>query len=234
MQQVKSGSMNAKILLVDDEPDLRELLKFNLEKEGYTVTTAANAAEAIESVKNSLPDLILLDVMLPDMAGTKLANHFKNNLATGTIPIIMLTAKDKEIDIVVGLSMGADDYVTKPFSTAVLIARIEAQLRKAAAVTQHEDDPLTAGQVKIIPAAQQVFVDSTPVELTLAEFKILCALVRARGAVLSREKLMGQFGSDPDVTERTIDVHIAALRKKLGTARTLIKTVHRLGYRCEC
>jgi DNA-binding response OmpR family regulator len=224
--------MNAKILLVDDEPDVREPLKFNLEKEGYTVTTAATAAEAIASIKKALPDLLLLDVMLPDMAGTKLANQLKNNSATAAIPIIMLTGKDKETDIIVGLSMGADDYVTKPFSTAILIARIEAQLRRIAS-SYREDDTLVAGPVKIVPAAQQVFVDFLPVELTLAEFKILCALVRANGTILSREKLMDEFGRDSSVTERIIDVHIAALRKKLGLARTIIKTVHRLGYRCE-
>jgi DNA-binding response OmpR family regulator len=224
--------MNAKILLVDDEPDVREPLQFNLEKEGYTITTAATAAEAMASIKKSSPDLILLDVMLPDMAGTKLANQLKNNLATAAIPIILLTAKDKETDIVVGLSMGADDYITKPFSTAVLLARIEAQLRRVAGV-RREDDMFMAGPVKIIPAAQQVLVDSEPVELTLAEFKILCALVRAKGAILSREKLMDEFSRDSSVTERIIDVHIAAMRKKLGAARAIIKTVHRLGYRCE-
>ena len=224
--------MNAKILLVDDEPDVREPLKFNLEREGYTVTTAATAAEAMACVKKASPDLILLDVMLPDMPGTKLASQLKNNIATAAIPIILLTGKDKETDIIVGLGMGADDYVTKPFSTAVLIARIEAQLRRIAA-GRREDDTLIAGSVKIIPAAQQVFVDSAPVELTLAEFKILCALVRANGTILSREKLMDEFGRNSSVTERIIDVHIAALRKKLGPARTIIKTVHRTGYRCE-
>ncbi|MDO8303455.1 MAG: response regulator transcription factor [Sedimentisphaerales bacterium] len=224
--------MNAKILLVDDEHDVREPLKFNLEKEGYTVTTAENAAQALACLKNAPPDLILLDVMLPDISGTKLANQLKNNLATASIPIIMLTGKDKETDIVVGLSMGADDYVTKPFSTTILVARIESQLRRIV-TNQHENDAIIEGPLKIVPATQQVFVDSASVELTMAEFKILSALVRAHGDILSREKLMGEFGSDPSVTERTIDVHIAAMRKKLGDARTLIKTVHRLGYRFE-
>jgi DNA-binding response OmpR family regulator len=225
--------MKARILLVDDEADLRELLKFNLEKEGCSVTAVANAAEALATIKNSPPDLILLDVMLPDMIGTKLAHQIKNNPVTAAIPIIMLTGRDKETDIVVGLSMGADDYVTKPFSTPVLIARIEAQLRRKTVAAQHEDESIMAGRVKIVPAAQQVLVDSVPIDLTLAEFKILYALMHARSAVLSRKKLMGEFGSDPSVTERTIDVHIAAIRKKLGTARTTIKTVHRIGYRYE-
>ena len=132
----------------------------------------------------------------------------------------MLTARDKETDIVVGLNMGADDYVTKPFSTAVLIARIEAQLRRVASSAIPSDEPIVLGPVKIIPAAQQVFVDSVPVALTMAEFKILTALVAARGAVLSREKLMEEFRSDPATVQRTIDVHIAALRKKLGSGRT--------------
>jgi DNA-binding response OmpR family regulator len=170
--------------------------------------------------------------MLPDIMGTKLVNQLKNDLSTAAIPIIMLTAKDKETDIVVGLNMGADDYITKPFSTPVLCARIEAQLRRVASITSQTDKPLVIGTIKIIPASQQVFVDSMPVTLTMAEFKILSALVLARGAVLSREKLMEEFSSDPETVQRTIDVHIAALRRKLGSARNLIKTVHRLGYRC--
>lgn len=225
--------MNNKILLVDDEADLRELLKSNLEKEGYKVAAAADASQALDFLKSSRPDLILCDVMLPDMMGTKLANQIKNDLSTAAIPIIMLTGRDKETDIVVGLNMGADDYVTKPFSTPVLVARIEAQLRRVASVSVQTDKPLVIGAVKIIPAAQQVFVDSLPVALTMAEFKILTALVLARGAVLSREKLMEEFSSDPATVQRTIDVHIAALRRKLGPARKLIRTVHRLGYRCE-
>jgi DNA-binding response OmpR family regulator len=225
--------MNTKILVIDDEADLRELLKSNLEKEGYNVSTVASASQALDFLKNSRPELILCDVMLPDMIGTKLANQLKNDLSTAAIPIIMLTAKDKETDIVVGLNMGADDYITKPFSTPVLLARIEAQLRRVASITSQNDKPLVIGSVKIIPAAQQVFVDSMPVALTMAEFKILSALVIARGTVLSREKLMEEFSSDPETVQRTIDVHIAALRKKLGSARNLIKTVHRLGYRCE-
>jgi DNA-binding response OmpR family regulator len=225
--------MAKKVLLVDDERDLLELLTINLERDGYSVDTASTASEALNRIAENRPDIILLDVMLPDMSGTKLANQLKNSPDTSSIPIILLTARDSETDIVVGLSMGADDYVTKPCSRAVISARIEAVLRRFTPAAKVNNDSLTAGPLKIIVSKHQVLVDSNPVELTIAEFKILTALVKAKGAVLSREQLMKEFASDPSVTERTIDVHIASLRKKLGNAREMLKTVHRLGYRFE-
>lgn len=225
--------MAKKVLLVDDERDLLELLTINLERDGYSVDTASTAQEALSRIAADRPDIILLDVMLPDMSGTKLANQLKNSPDTSSIPIILLTARDSETDIVVGLSMGADDYVTKPCSRAVISARIEAVLRRFTPAARVSNDSLTAGPLKIVQSKHQVLVDSNPVELTIAEFKILTALVKAKGAVLSREQLMKEFASDPSVTERTIDVHIASLRKKLGNAREMLKTVHRLGYRFE-
>jgi DNA-binding response OmpR family regulator len=221
--------MPVKVLIVDDEQDLLDLLSINLEREGFSVTTAASAEAALKRISAGHPDIILMDIMLPDVPGTRLTNQLKNNSETAAIPIILLTARDTETDMVVGLSMGADDYVVKPFSTAVLKARIEAVLRRSAHAPQ--SGMFVCGPVKLSAAGHSVLVDDSPVELTLAEFKILESLMRSQGTVLSRAKLMEEFAADTSVTERTIDVHIASLRKKLGPARDLIKTIHRLGYR---
>jgi DNA-binding response OmpR family regulator len=222
--------MNAKILVVDDQKDLCDLLSMSLTGEGYLVRTATTAADAISQVNRDKPDLILLDILLPDISGIKLTTMWKNDIKTSHIPIILLTAKDSETDIVVGLSVGADDYITKPFSTKVLAARMEAVLRR----TYPDSDPtkqvLSAGPVRIFPSGRQVFVEGKPVELTGAEFNILLALVEANGGALSRADL-GKLIPDFTGGDRIIDVHIASVRKKLGNARSLIKTVHGQGYR---
>jgi two-component system phosphate regulon response regulator PhoB len=219
--------MSARILIVDDEKDLLEMLSMNLSTAGYVVRTAASGAEAMSVIRTDRPDLILLDVMLGDISGVKLAGKLKNTPETAGIPIIMLTAKDSETDVIVGLSMGADDYVTKPFSTAVLVARIEAVLRRGSA----ESDILTAGPVRIVPASRQVLAEGRAVELTGAEYNILLALVEAGGSVLSRDELKGISGAGRGDSERIVDVHIAALRKKLGRAKGIVKTIHGQGYR---
>ncbi len=219
--------MSARILIVDDEKDLLEMLSMNLSIAGYVVRTAASGAEAMSVIRTDRPDLILLDVMLGDISGVKLAGKLKNTPETAGIPIIMLTAKDSETDMIVGLSMGADDYVTKPFSTAVLVARIEAVLRRGSA----ESDILTAGPVRIVPASRQVLVEGKAVELTGGEYNILLALVEAGGSILSRDELKGISGAGRGDSERIVDVHIAALRKKLGRAKGIVKTIHGRGYR---
>ncbi len=224
--------MTRKILVVDDEPDQLALLEMNLGQEGFLVCTAANAAEARIAIRAERPDLILLDIILPDASGVNLAAEFKHSPDTAGIPIIMLTAKDAETDMVVGLSVGADDYITKPFSIAVLLARMEAVLRRVYETPEVSEEALIAGPIKVIPANRQVLIDDKPVELTGAEFTILAALVQAGGAVLSREELMSQLGSE-GVGKRIIPVHISCLRKKLGLARKLIKTVHGVGYRIQ-
>jgi len=217
-------------LVVDDEPDLLDLLELNLGNEGYVIRKAGSGAEALAVVRGERPDLILLDVMLPDISGIKLLAKLKNDAETAGIPIILLTAKDTETDMVVGLRVGADDYITKPFSTELLVARIEAVLRRFCG--QADEDVMLFGPVRISPAKHQVFVNDEPIELPLAEFRILYTLVKANGAVLSREELAEHLGEHSDkFNKRLIDVHIAALRKKLGDAKTTIKTVHGLGYR---
>jgi two-component system phosphate regulon response regulator PhoB len=224
--------MNAKILIVDDEKDLLELLSMNLGTEGYIINTAENAAQALAAVRTNRPDLILLDIMLPDTSGIKLTGKLKNTPNTANIPIILLTAKDKETDMVVGLSVGADDYITKPFSTSVLVARIEAVLRRAYPGDEDVREVLAAGPVTIQPAAREVRVHGKVVELTGGEFGILVALVEAGGDILSRAQLKVALGEEAKGEKaRIIDVHIAALRKKLGAAKTIIKTVHSRGYR---
>ncbi len=224
--------MNAKILIVDDQKDLLDLLTMSLAPEGYQVRTALNAAEALSAIKLQKPDLILLDILLPDISGVRLTTRLKNDAETAGIPVILLTAKDSETDIIVGLSVGADDYITKPFSIKVLLARMEAVLRRAYPQTKDVKQVISSGLIRIFPAARQVFVEGQPVELTGTEFNILMALINANGTVLSRDEL-GKTLNAPEAggSERLVDVHIASLRKKLGKARNFVKTIHGQGYR---
>lgn len=227
--------MAKKVLVVDDEQQLLALLEMSLGDEGYEVLTAASAGEAMEVLRGERPDLIVLDVMLPDVSGMKLTGQLKNTAETAEIPIILLTAKDAETDMIVGFNMGADDYVTKPFSMGVLIARIDAVLRRRAQVPgTAKKQTLEAGTIRVIPSSRRVEVDGEEVELTPAEFAILEALMRAGGAIVSRDELMAAIGSsEAESAERIINVHISSLRKKLGDARKYVKTVHSAGYRLE-
>jgi DNA-binding response OmpR family regulator len=224
--------MNAKILIVDDQLDLLELLQMALEHEGFQVRTAPSGTAALEAVAAEKPDLILLDIVLGDISGIKLTTKLKNSDEASQIPIILLTAKDSETDIIVGLSVGADDYITKPFSTKVLLARMEAVLRRAYPEPQPVREILQAGPVRLFPAGRQVFNEGAPVDVTPAEFTILSALIKAAGAILTRLELAQLISPGQAVTnERVVDVHIAALRKKLGKGRYIIKTIHGKGYR---
>jgi DNA-binding response OmpR family regulator len=224
--------MNTRILIVDDETDLLEVLSMNLDAEGYAVTTAASGTEALASIQAQKPDLILLDIMLGDMSGVQMAARLKNTPETADIPIIMLTAKDSETDMIVGLSVGADDYITKPFNTKVLVARIEAVLRRASPVQKDVREILSVGPLKIIPAARQVLVNGKDVELAEAEYNILLALVKAGGDILSRDDLRGILGTPAtNENERIVDVHVGTLRNKLGKAKKIVKTVYKRGYR---
>ena len=225
--------MNAKILIVDDEPDLLELLSMSLQMEGYTITTAETAAAALESIASDPPDLILLDVMLPDISGIQLTGKLKNTPDTAHLPVILLTAKDKDTDVIVGLNIGADDYITKPFSTAILTARVEAVLRRAQGQTQQQPkDSLRSGAITMIPSRRQVTVEDRDISLTAGEYSLLLALMEANGDILTRSQLKDALGpAAKGEKERIVDVHIATLRKKLGPARKKIKTIHRHGYR---
>jgi two-component system phosphate regulon response regulator PhoB len=228
------GGMNTKILIVDDEKDLCELVSMNLENEGFIVSTASSGQEAVSMMVADRPDLVLMDVMLGDMSGINLTAKIKNNPETADIPVIMLTAKDSENDVVVGLSVGADDYVTKPFSTRILAARIEAVLKRAAAADISKKKTLAIGPLKIVVGSRKVLVAGRSVNLTGGEFCILVALVRAGGGVVSRAELLEAAGTGSDYKKgRIIDVHIAAIRKKLDGHKSIIKTVHGGGYRID-
>ncbi len=221
-----------RILLVEDERDMAELVAMRLKREGYLVDLAYDGKEGLEKVRADPPDLAILDLMLPRMSGTDLANEIRHDPRTTNLPIIMLTAKSEESDVVVGLQLGADDYVTKPFSMSVLVARVAAVLRRCAALDAAGAGPLKVGPLAIDRERHQVEVDGKVVSLTLTEFRILLALAAARGRVLTRNQLIDQaMGINAVVTDRTIDVHLTALRRKLGDARDMIETVRGVGYR---
>lgn len=222
-----------RVLVVDDEKDLVDLISYNLQRGGYEVLTAADGNTALELVAREKPDLVILDLMMPGVDGTEVARRLKADPETARIPILMLTARSEETDVVVGLTIGADDYVTKPFSMKVLLARINSVLRRAETSVGGDAPPLLrAGPLSIDTSKHAVLVENHPVKLTLTEFKLLTALVSARGRVLSRDQLMDKaMGADVFVTDRAIDVHVTAIRKKLGNASWLIHTVRGVGYR---
>ena len=221
-----------RIAVVEDERDMAELIAMRLQRDGYAVEKIHDGLEAAEQLRAKPPDLILLDIMLPGMSGIDLVTELRNDPRTAEIPVIMLTAKSEDSDIIVGLKLGADDYVTKPFSMSVLLARIDSLLRRSHAPRSSMKGILTAGPVRIDQQRHRVEVDGKPAGLTLTEFRLLVALVAARGRVLTRSRLIDQaIGMDAIVTDRTIDVHMTALRRKLGEARKLIRTVRGLGYR---
>jgi two-component system phosphate regulon response regulator PhoB len=226
----KSGRKT--VLVVDDEKDLVELISYDLKRNGYDVLAAYDGNAALDLARRELPDLIVLDLMLPGIDGTEVARRLKGDSRTAGVPIIMLTAKAEETDVVVGLTLGADDYVTKPFSKKILLARVNTVLRRAEPAAAAEGAVLRAGPLAIDTSKHEVLVDGEPVRLTLTEFKLLAALVAARGRVLTRDQLMDKaMGTDVFVTDRAIDVHITAIRKKLGPANWLVHTVRGVGYR---
>ncbi|MCX5635477.1 MAG: response regulator [Planctomycetota bacterium] len=219
------------ILIVDDEEDIQELLKFNLVKEGYDVLVAGNGEKALESARNKNPQLIVLDLMLPGIDGLSVCKKLKSEPKTASIPIVMLTAKGEESDIVTGLEIGADDYVTKPFSPKVLIARIRKLLRKTI-LHAEEKAAIKIHELSIDTARYEVLVKNKKVELTYTEFNILLALVRRPGLVLTRYRIVDAVrGSDYPVTDRAVDVQIVSLRKKLGSCGKYIETIRGVGYR---
>lgn len=221
------------VLIVEDEKDLSELLAYNLAKAGFTPTIAPTGRAALEAVAARAPDLVLLDVMIPEFSGTEVAGRIRSNPRTASIPIIMLTAKAEEIDQIVGLAVGADDYITKPFSMKVLLARVEAVLRRSAASSPGSGgQQLSLGSVIVDLETHDASVDGEPMKLTLTEFRLLAALIQAAGKVLSRQSLMSKaMGPGVMVTDRTIDVHMTSIRKKLGGRAGMIKTVRGVGYR---
>ena len=210
---------------------MADLIALRLRKEGYIVDVAYDGEEALQKIRGAAPDLVLKDLMMPRMSGTEALRELRADPRTRGIPVVILTAKSEESDQVVGLQLGADDYITKPFSMSVLSARVAAVLRRSAAATDG-GRIVEVGPVRIDPERHQAEVAGKSVSLTRTEFRLLLALAAARGRVLSRNQLIDQtIGLDAVVTDRTIDVHLTSLRRKLGKARELIETVRGIGYR---
>lgn len=221
----------ATILIVDDEEDIRELVELNLSQEGYKVIACETGEQALETVDSKLPDLIILDLMLPGIDGLEVCKKLKSNLKAENIPIVMLTAKGEESDIVTGLELGAEDYVTKPFSGKVLVARVRRILRKPATNTNSKNI-IKIKDLVIDPNRREVLVKDKVIELTFTEFNILHTLVKRPGIVFTRYQIVDALhGSDYLVTERAVDVQIVSLRKKLGSYGKYIETVRSVGYR---
>ena len=221
-----------KILVVDDEEDILELLRYNLLREGYNVSCAASGEEALRLAQSEIPDLLVQDLMLPGIDGLEVTKILKNDSRTKDIPIVMLTAKGEEADIVTGLELGADDYITKPFSPRVLVARVRAVLRRKVKEYKEETPVLRIHDIVIHPGRHEVLVNDKPVQLTLTEFGILNYLARRPGWVFTRSQIMDAVkGEDYFVTDRSVDVQIVGLRKKLCNAGKFIETVRGVGYR---
>ncbi len=222
-----------KIVAIEDESDILEVIAYNLSREGYEVISARDGEKGLRIIKREQPDLVLLDLMLPGLDGLEVCRLLKSDPVTDSIPIIMVTAKGEESDVVLGLGIGADDYVTKPFSPKELVARVRAVLRRTRRVESLvSSERIVRGGVLIDTNRHEVKVDGNEIFLTLREFRLLHYLASRPGRVFSRDFLLGNvFGDDIHVIDRNIDVHIGAIRKKLGAHRELIETIRGIGYR---
>lgn len=219
------------ILAVDDEEDLLELVRYNLIREGFDVTTAATGEEALVTIRNNPPDLILLDLMLPKMDGLTVMRRLTENEELKKIPVIMLTAKGEEADVITGLELGADDYVTKPFSPRILVARIRSVLRRNTTIPTDSQE-IRIHELYIDTGRRIVLANKKPVELTYTEFQIISFLALRPGWVYTRSQIIDAIrGDDYPVTDRSVDVQIVGLRKKLGMCGRYIETVRGVGYR---
>ena len=226
-------AMSKLILIVDDEPDLLVTLDYNLKKEGFQTRTAASGQAALEAASlEPLPDLVLLDLMLPDMSGTEVCRTLRSNEKTQSIPVVMLTAKGEEIDRVVGFEVGADDYVIKPFSVRELVLRVQAVLRRSDNQDPATSERLVFGALTLDPASHKVTIAGDEVKLTALEFKLLHCFITRKGRVQTRDLLLSEvWGINAEQTTRTVDTHVKRLREKLGVAGHYIETLRGVGYR---
>jgi two-component system, OmpR family, alkaline phosphatase synthesis response regulator PhoP len=221
-----------KILVVDDEEDILELVRYNLDREGYQVVCAISGEAALKAAVSEPVDLIILDLMLPGIDGLEVARRLKQSTATQEIPIVMLTAKGEEADVVAGLELGADDYVTKPFSPRILIARMKAVIRRRSGIVELENEVLTIRELSIHTGRRHVTASGKALDLTYTEFQVLYFLARRPGWVFTRSQIVDAVrGDDYPVTDRSVDVQIVGLRKKLGALGQYIETVRGVGYR---
>ncbi len=223
--------MSRLIAVVDDEPDIRELVALHLKKAGFSVRSFPDAGQFQKSLAGTVPDLVVLDLMLPDADGIDICKDMKHAARTANIPVVMLTARGDELDRVLGLEIGADDYITKPFSPKELVARVKAVLRRHDKGRQSDTVELAEG-VAIDPNRYEVSVHGRKLELTTTEFKLLEILAERRGWVFSRDEILGRlWGDEKAVIDRTVDVHVTNLRKKLGKAGRIIENVRGVGYK---
>jgi two-component system, OmpR family, alkaline phosphatase synthesis response regulator PhoP len=221
-----------RVFVVEDEEEIQELIRYNLTKEGYVVFCTDSGEEALRRIPRDLPDLVVLDLMLPGVDGLEVCKALKAGAETRDIPIIILTAKSEEADIVTGLEIGSDDYITKPFSPRVLTARIRAALRRQGAASADDMSVIRTHNLVIHPGRHEVLVDDVPVGLTPTEFRVLQTLALRPGWVFTRTQIADAVhGGELVVTERSVDVHIVGLRRKLGEASQWIETVRGVGYR---
>jgi two-component system alkaline phosphatase synthesis response regulator PhoP len=220
------------IMVVDDDEDIRELVGYNLERNGYAASRVASGEAALEEMRSVRPDLVILDLMLPGMDGFEVCRILKSDPKTSHVPIIMLTAKGEESDVVAGLELGAEDYIVKPFSPQVLLARVRAVLRRVSREPVDEGSVIKIKDLVIHPGRREVLVKGKPVELTSTEFRMLHYLARRPGWVFTRQQIIDAArGDDYPVTDRSVDVHIVGLRKKLDALGSHIETVRGVGYR---
>ena len=226
----------ARILVVEDEGDIRQILAYNLGQAGHEVLAADHGAVALDLARKELPDLVLLDLMLPDISGLEVCRQLKSDPALREVPVMMLTARSEEIDRVVGFELGADDYVVKPFSVRELMLRVQAVLRRARPVSlggnAGSEDELIFGRLRVDRSAHRTWVDGEEITLTPLEMKLLWTLYQRRGRVQTRATLLDEvWEASPENNTRTVDTHIKRLREKLGTAGTYVETVRGIGYR---
>jgi two-component system phosphate regulon response regulator PhoB len=223
--------MAAKILIIDDESDVADLVAMNLKAEGYKTITADNGETGLAKAKDEEPQLIVLDLMLPKMSGLEVCKALKRESATSRIPIIMLTAKSDEVDRIVGLELGADDYVTKPFSPRELLLRIQSVLRRSSTGGEKQER-IKVGDIVLDHSRHEVLVKNEKIELTATEFRLLAILMERRGRVQTRDRLLNDvWGYESVIDTRTVDTHIRRLREKLGPVADYVETVRGVGYR---
>lgn len=233
MLKGKNTMAKERVLIVDDEEDILELLKYNLNREGYKVVSASSGEQCLQKAASEKPDLIVLDLMLPGIDGLEVTKILKNDSNTLHIPIIMLTAKGEEADIVAGLELGADDYITKPFSPRILIARVRAVIRRKDKSKKDDDlETIKVHDIVINPRKREILAKDKQVDLTFTEFQLLYYLAKRPGWVFTRFQIVDAVhGDDYPVTDRSVDVQIVGLRKKLGLCGKYIETVRGVGYR---
>lgn len=232
LKQVRLPHMLGKVLVIEDEEDICELIRYNLTKEGYSVTCATSGEEGVQVVRTLAPDVIILDLMLPGIDGLEVCKQIKGDAAIKDTPIIIVSARGEEGDVVTGLELGADDYVAKPFSPKVLSARVKSVLRRGKSAPVGSEAIVELEGISVNPERREVSVEGQLIELTNTEFKLLHFLMRRPGVVFTRDQIVeGVHGDDYPVTDRSVDVQVVGLRKKLGSAEAAIETVRGVGYR---